>query len=54
VPLTRRKLANWNPGNLRGFAVEEYKRPGESKGGTMLGVAVTVEKAQYLGRESAI
>jgi hypothetical protein len=54
VPLTRRKLANWNPRNLRGCAVEEYKRPGEFKGGTMFGVAVTGEKAQYLGRESAI
>ena len=30
---------------------EEYKTPGEFKGGTTLGVAVTVEKAQYLDLE---
>jgi arylsulfatase len=30
---------------------EEYKTPGEFKGGTILGVGVTVEKAQYLDLE---
>jgi hypothetical protein len=31
---------------------QEYKSPGEFKGGTILGVAVTVEKAQYLDLEA--
>ena len=30
---------------------EDYKTPGEFKGGTILGVAVTVEKKQYLDLE---
>jgi arylsulfatase len=30
---------------------EDYKTPGEFKGGTILGVAVTIEKAQYLDLE---
>ena len=30
---------------------EEYQTPGEFKGGTILGVGVTVEKAQYLDLE---
>ena len=29
----------------------EYKAPGRFKGGTILGVGVTVEKAQYLDLE---
>ena len=29
----------------------EYKSPGRFKGGTILGVGVTVEKAQYLDLE---
>ena len=39
-------------GNDSGDAVSaEYSSPGEFKGGTILGVAVTVEKAQYLDLE---
>jgi arylsulfatase len=39
-------------GNDSGDAVSaEYTSPGEFKGGTILGVAVTVEKAQYLDLE---
>ena len=30
---------------------EDYKSPGSFKGGTILGVGVTVEKAQYLDLE---
>ena len=30
---------------------QEYKSPGTFKGGTILGVAVTIEKAQYLDLE---
>jgi arylsulfatase len=32
---------------------EEYQTPGQFKGGTILGVGVTVEKAQYLNLEKA-
>jgi arylsulfatase A-like enzyme len=40
-------------GNDSGDAVsEEYKSPGEFKGGTILGVGVTVEKEQYLNLET--
>ncbi len=39
-------------GNDSGDAVsEEYKSPGEFKGGTILGVGVSVEKKQYLDLE---
>jgi arylsulfatase len=39
-------------GRDSGDAVSEgYKTPGEFKGGTILGVAVTIEKAQYLDLE---
>jgi arylsulfatase len=31
---------------------QEYQAPGEFKGGTILGVAVSVEKAQYLDLET--
>ena len=31
---------------------EEYKAPGTFEGGTILGVGVTVEKAQYLDLET--
>ena len=31
---------------------QEYKSPGEFKGGTILGVGVTVEKEQYLNLET--
>jgi arylsulfatase len=30
---------------------QQYKSPGTFKGGTILGVAVTIEKAQYLDLE---
>ena len=32
-------------------SASEYKSPGTFKGGTILGVAVTIEKAQYLDLE---
>ena len=32
-------------------SASEYKSPGTFKGGTILGVGVTIEKAQYLDLE---